>query len=259
MQLVHLASRLYGTPLLIARSKLDVILAVLGSRIGLPESEAQMALPSPRAAHSVRASGDRRHSGARHPGASLGGVDAASGLTSYSELGARLDAALADPQVDGILLDIDSPGGEAGGVFELAAPDSRRERRKARLGARQRLRPTRPPTRSAPPPRASRSRKPAGVGSIGVIALHVDQSVKDAKDGSPTPRSTPAATRTTSPRMRRSHRRRQPPCRSKSIASTRSSWGTWPKREGLKPKPFAASKRGSCLVRPPSRQDWPMP
>jgi len=25
-----------------------------------------------------------------------------------------------DPQVQGILLDIDSPGGEAGGVFELA-------------------------------------------------------------------------------------------------------------------------------------------
>ncbi|MBU2769638.1 S49 family peptidase, partial [Acidithiobacillus caldus] len=40
MQLVHLASRLYGTPLLIARSKLDVILSVLGPRIGLPDVEA---------------------------------------------------------------------------------------------------------------------------------------------------------------------------------------------------------------------------
>jgi hypothetical protein len=38
MQLVHLASRLYGTPLLIARPKLDVILSVLGPRIGLPEA-----------------------------------------------------------------------------------------------------------------------------------------------------------------------------------------------------------------------------
>ena len=35
MTLIHLASRLYGTPLLIARPKLDVILSVLGSRIGL--------------------------------------------------------------------------------------------------------------------------------------------------------------------------------------------------------------------------------
>ena len=48
------------------------------------------------------------------------GLEAASGLTSYGEIAARLDAALADPQVSGILLDLDSPGGEAGGVFELA-------------------------------------------------------------------------------------------------------------------------------------------
>ena len=40
MQLAHLASRLYGRPLLLARSKLDIILAVLGSRIGWPESNA---------------------------------------------------------------------------------------------------------------------------------------------------------------------------------------------------------------------------
>ncbi len=35
----HLAVRLYGTPLLIARPKLDVILSVPGSRIGLPDLE----------------------------------------------------------------------------------------------------------------------------------------------------------------------------------------------------------------------------
>ena len=47
-------------------------------------------------------------------------IEAASGLMSYGEIIARLDAALADPQVAGILLDLDSPGGEASGVFELA-------------------------------------------------------------------------------------------------------------------------------------------
>ena len=46
MQLVHLASRLYGTPLLIARPKLDVILSVLGSRIGLPDLDMAMPLPA---------------------------------------------------------------------------------------------------------------------------------------------------------------------------------------------------------------------
>ncbi len=51
MLLSHLASRLYGTPLLIARPKLDVILSVLGSRIGLHHPslpDLDMALPAPR-------------------------------------------------------------------------------------------------------------------------------------------------------------------------------------------------------------------
>lgn len=41
MFLPHLAARLYGTPLLLARSKLDIILNVLGSRIDWTPGEAQ--------------------------------------------------------------------------------------------------------------------------------------------------------------------------------------------------------------------------
>ena len=48
MPLVHLASRIIGTPLLIARPKLDVILSVLGSRIGLPETELALQMPAPK-------------------------------------------------------------------------------------------------------------------------------------------------------------------------------------------------------------------
>jgi signal peptide peptidase SppA len=110
------------------------------------------------------------------------GIEAASGLMSYDEIDDRLDAALADPQIGGILLDLDSPGGEAGGVFELAqriraasaikpiwahANDAAYSAAYAIAAACQRL------TLS----------QTGGVGSIGVIALHVDQSVKDAKDG----------------------------------------------------------------------------
>ena len=182
MQLVHLASRLYGTPLLIARPKLDVILSVLGSRIGLPDLDMAMPLPMPRQNATSGQAGIvvipvvgtlvRRSMG----------IEAASGLMSYGEIEARLDAALADPQVAGILLDLDSPGGEASGVFELAeriraastikpiwahANDAAYSAAFAIAAACQRL------TLS----------QTAGVGSIGVIALHVDQSVKDAKDG----------------------------------------------------------------------------
>jgi len=49
-----------------------------------------------------------------------GGVDADSGLLSYNEIERRLDAALADPRARGILLEVDSPGGEAAGAFTLA-------------------------------------------------------------------------------------------------------------------------------------------
>ena len=50
--LPHLASRIFGTPLLVHRAKLDVILAVLGPRLGLVPSvvtdvAAMAPLPSP--------------------------------------------------------------------------------------------------------------------------------------------------------------------------------------------------------------------
>lgn len=42
-------------------------------------------------------------------------------LLSYETLTSQLDTAAADPAIRGILLRIDSPGGEVGGVFDLAA------------------------------------------------------------------------------------------------------------------------------------------
>jgi len=182
MQLIHLASRLYGKPLLIARPKLDVILSVLGSRIGLPDLDMAMPLPTPRQSATSGQAGIAVIPVVGTLVRRSMGIEAASGLMSYGEIEARLDAALADPQVAGILLDLDSPGGEASGVFELAeriraastikpiwahANDAAYSAAFAIAAACQRL------TLS----------QTAGVGSIGVIALHVDQSVKDAKDG----------------------------------------------------------------------------
>ena len=182
MQLVHLASRLYGTPLLIARPKLDVILSVLGSRIGLPDLDMAMPLPTPRQSATSGQAGIAVIPVVGTLVRRSMGIEAASGLMSYGEIEARLDAALADPQVAGILLDLDSPGGEASGVFELAeriraastikpiwahANDAAYSAAFAIAAACQRL------TLS----------QTAGVGSIGVIALHVDQSWEDAKDG----------------------------------------------------------------------------
>jgi len=181
MQLPHIAARLYGTPLLINRAKLDVILSVLGNRIDWPATDMAIPMPAPR----------------NQPANSTGiavipvqgtlvkrtlGLEAASGLTSYGEIQALLAAAISDPSVRGILLDIDSPGGETGGVFELAefvrraatvkpiwaiANDNAFSAAYAIGSAASRVIITRT----------------GGVGSIGVIALHVDQSVADSKNG----------------------------------------------------------------------------
>ncbi|MEF8729507.1 MAG: S49 family peptidase [Accumulibacter sp.] len=181
MMLPHLASRLYGTPLLLARAKLDILLAVLGARIGWPESNAAVAIPPPRtlpdappglAVIPVYGTLVRRALG----------LEAASGLTSYGGIGALLDGALADPTITGILLDVDSPGGEAGGVFELAQ----------RIRAADAVKPVwaiaADSAFSAAYVLASAASRvyvtqTGGVGSIGVIALHVDQSVRDAQQG----------------------------------------------------------------------------
>lgn len=183
--MTYLASRLFGTPLLIHRPKLDVILSVVGQRIGMADVPAlppvDMAAfqrpplttaPEGIAVIPIHGSLVKR---------SLG-LETASGLTSYGEIAVMLDTALADPMVSGILLDIDSPGGEASGSFELArrvrevaavkpvwavANDAAYSAAYAIAASAQRLFVT----------------ETGGVGSIGVIALHVDQSVKDAKDG----------------------------------------------------------------------------
>ena len=49
----------------------------------------------------------------------FGHLDPYSGMTGYDGIQTKLDAALADPNVRGILMDIDSPGGEVSGCFDL--------------------------------------------------------------------------------------------------------------------------------------------
>lgn len=189
MQLPHIAARLYGTPLLINRAKLDVILSVLRQR---PEDRGRKT-----EINAARSAGNALSSVISLPSSETGiavipvqgtlvkrtlGLEAASGLTSYADIGTMLDAAVRDPAVRGILLDVDSPGGETGGVFELSeavraasaakpvwavANDSAFSAAYAIAASAQRLIATRT----------------GGVGSIGVIALHVDQSVADAQDG----------------------------------------------------------------------------
>jgi signal peptide peptidase SppA len=177
----HLAGRLFGVPLLIHRPKLDVILSVMAPRLGLDGTLPQAALPSSRPVASptpgiailpIHGSLVRRTLG----------MEAESGLLSYQAIQIGLAAALADPSVAGILLDVDSPGGEAGGVFDLAD----------RIAAAAKIKPVwaiaNESAFSAAYALASAASRlvvtrTAGIGSVGVIAMHIDQSGMDAKAG----------------------------------------------------------------------------
>jgi signal peptide peptidase SppA len=183
--LPHLAARLFGVPLAIHRPKLDVILAVLGPRVGLADLAAAPGYTPPQR--------DSSATSGSPPGVAVipihgtlvrrtVGLEAESGLTSYTGLAAQLDAAISNPAVSAILLDIDSPGGESGGVFDLAD----------RIRAASQIKPVWAVANdmafSAAYALASAASRvfvsrTGGVGSIGVIAMHVDQSEKDAQDG----------------------------------------------------------------------------
>ena len=107
-----------------------------------------------------------------HRGAWIG---QSSGLTSYEGIAAQLQAALADPGIRGIALDIDSFGGEVAGAFDLAdrIRAARAQKPVHAFVAEHAL--------SAGYVLASQANRitlprTGAVGSIGVVALHTDMS-----------------------------------------------------------------------------------
>lgn len=179
--LPHMAARLFGAPLMIHRPKLEVILAVLGPRIGL----AQSAVPANPITSRTVPTGATGIAVLPIYGTLVRrtvGLEAESGMASYQELATMLDTAVADPNVAAILLDIDSAGGESGGVFDLADRVAAAAKRKPVWALANDM-----AFSAAYAIGSAASRfivtRTGGVGSIGVIAMHADQSVKDAKDG----------------------------------------------------------------------------
>ncbi|MDR2681958.1 MAG: S49 family peptidase [Holosporaceae bacterium] len=104
------------------------------------------------------------------------------GTTSYEEIHELISLALDDAEVNSILLDIDSPGGEVSGLFDLAdfIYESRNTKPIYAIANDSAF--------SAAYAIASAATKifvnrTSGVGSIGVIATHVDISEYDKKEG----------------------------------------------------------------------------
>ncbi|NDW44636.1 S49 family peptidase [Ruegeria sp. PrR005] len=201
MHHIQIAQRVFNTPLMVDPTKALAFLAGLGPRItgreisveGLelpPVDPADVTLP---ARASLFGEGLARH------GASTGGppyavvegiavigitgtlvhrgawIGQSSGLTSYEGIAAQLQAALEDPAIRGIALDIDSFGGEVAGAFDLAD----------RIRAARQVKPVQAfvadHALSAGYVLASQAdriilSRTGAIGSIGVVAMHSDMS-----------------------------------------------------------------------------------
>ena len=187
--LVHLADRILGRPLLVLPEKIELSLGVLGNRIGLDVIN----VPSHEMSRFVGRKSDSGGYRVTPSGIAVvsilgtlvnrgAWVGASSGLTSYEGLCHQLKEARKDGAVRGILLDMDTPGGEASGAFEV--PDLIRDIRK-----------TKPVFAFAADMACSAGYAIAAaaheiwttrtgmVGSIGVVLVHMDRSAQMAQDG----------------------------------------------------------------------------
>ncbi|MCO6361622.1 S49 family peptidase [Paracoccus sp. 08] len=201
MHHTQIAQRVFNTPLMVDPVKALAFLTGLGPRIvgrevsveGL-EISAEDRDPANLPARSSLFGDDLTNRQARNGGQPFAVVDGiavieiagtlvhrgawigqSSGLTSYEGIAAQLQAAIADPAIRGIALDIDSFGGEVAGAFDLAD----------RIRAARQVKPVHAfvadHALSAAYALASQADRiilprTGAVGSIGVVAMHSDMS-----------------------------------------------------------------------------------
>ena len=201
MHHAQIAQRAFNTPLMVDPAKVLTFLAGLGPRITGQEitfhgfdadvsDQTAVALPA-RASLFSNDLAQRHQRNGTQPFAMIDGIAVieiagtlvhrgawigqSSGLTSYEGIAAQLQAAVADPGVRGIALDIDSFGGEVAGAFDLAdrIRAARAQKPVHAFVAEHAL--------SAGYVLASQADRiilprTGAVGSIGVVALHTDMS-----------------------------------------------------------------------------------
>jgi capsid assembly protease len=201
MHHAQIAQRAFNTPLMVDPAKALAFLSGLGPRIAGQEitfhgvdadasDQTTVALPA-RASLFGNDLAQRHQRNGTQPFTMIDGIAVieiagtlvhrgawigqSSGLTSYEGIAAQLQAAVADPGVRGIALDIDSFGGEVAGAFDLAdrIRAARTQKPVHAFVAEHAL--------SAGYVLASQADRivlprTGAVGSIGVVALHTDMS-----------------------------------------------------------------------------------
>jgi len=183
----HLAQKLFNVPLAITPQKAEIVMAALADRFGLArlfhadgrvvafdDWDGDIGEPAQTRAYEVVA-GIAVIPVTGTLVQKLGTLKPYSGMTGYDGLRACLSMAMADEDVRGIALDIDSPGGEVAGCFDLA-DDIYRMRGSKPIWAI--LTESAYSAAYALASACDRILVPrtGGTGSVGVICMHVDMS-----------------------------------------------------------------------------------
>lgn len=178
----HLASLVFNKPLLVTQDYAETIAVVLSDRLDL-DVEGMSIKNDPREQRD--ASVDRGIAvipivGSMSHRAS--GIEAMSGMQSYASLQSKFEEAFNNPNVTSILMDIDSPGGSVAGAFDF------RDYLMANKGRKPIYALARDNMCSAAYLIGSVADKvyatqTARVGSIGVVAMHLDRSEKNKQEG----------------------------------------------------------------------------
>lgn len=190
MNLPHLAQKLFNTPLAIHPQKAEVIVSSLTERLGITQIRSAM-MEDDDEYFSRKARKDRGYDVLEGIAVipvygtlvqKLGTLRPYSGMTGYDGIRRVFLTAINDPEVKGICLDIDSPGGEVAGCFDLVDLIYAERGKKpihAILSEN---------AFSAAYAIASAADKifvprTGGVGSVGVIVIHCDWSQRIKDDG----------------------------------------------------------------------------
>jgi signal peptide peptidase SppA len=184
-KLSHLAARVFNTPLMIDSKKLAAILAVLAPRLGVEPPTVEAALLAEQRDRKPYAVTDAGVAVIEVAGSLVNrasGMEAQSGLTSYEQLGNEILDAATDPQVKGILLRCDSFGGEANGAWDVAGLIEEAARLKPVWASVDDWALSAGYLIASAADRIWVTRT-GGVGSVGIIAMHLDQSGWDAANG----------------------------------------------------------------------------
>jgi signal peptide peptidase SppA len=182
--------RLTNIPMLICPQNLNAILSVingpLGKKLSFPDEELETYRQAKQHNESIRYGSIAMISiqGILHYHSNLIDliIDYILGGTSYDSIREEFQAALADPSVGAIVFDIDSPGGEVSGCFDLVDEIFNARGIKPISAIVNEM------AYSAAYAIASAADKvilprTGGVGSVGVICVHMDQSQYDANVG----------------------------------------------------------------------------